>query len=38
VSQDRASRFIVSWAAGPRVEALAEFVIAQTRLRTTQQV
>lgn len=38
MSQDRASRFIVSWAAGPRVETLAECVIAQTRGRTAQQV
>jgi IS1 family transposase len=37
VSQDRASRFIVSWTAGPRVETLAEVVITQTRARTAQQ-
>lgn len=34
MSQDRATRFVVSWAAGPRVEALAERVVAQTRART----
>jgi IS1 family transposase len=38
VSVDRASRFVVAWASGPREEALAEAVVAMTRKRTAGQV
>jgi IS1 family transposase len=37
LSQDRASRFIVAWASGPREAALAEAVVQTTRRRTAGQ-
>jgi IS1 family transposase len=37
LSQDRASRFVVAWAAGPRTAALAEAVVGRTRARTAGQ-
>jgi hypothetical protein len=38
VSVDRASRFVVAWAGGPREATLAETVVATTRQRTAGQV
>jgi IS1 family transposase len=38
MSIDRASRFVVAWASGPREETLAETVVATTRQRTAGQV
>jgi hypothetical protein len=38
VSQDRASRFVVAWASGPREETLARTVVATTRQRTKGHV
>jgi IS1 family transposase len=38
VSQDRASRFVVAWASGPRDETLARTVVAATRRRTKGRV
>jgi hypothetical protein len=38
LSQDRASRFVVAWASGPREETLAKEVVATTRQRTKGQV
>jgi hypothetical protein len=38
MSVDRASRFVVAWASGPREETLAETVVAATRQRTAGQV
>lgn len=38
MSQDRASRFVVAWASGPREETLAEAVVTTTRRRTQGQV
>jgi hypothetical protein len=38
MSQERASRFVVAWASGPREEALAGEVVATTRGRTKGQV
>jgi hypothetical protein len=35
---NRASRFVVAWAGGPREESLAETVVATTRQRTAGQV
>lgn len=37
LSQDRPTRFVISWSAGPRVAALAEQVVSQTRQRTRAQ-
>lgn len=37
LSQDRASRFVVAWAAGPRTAALARAVVRRTRERTAEQ-
>jgi IS1 family transposase len=37
VSQDRPSRFVVAWAAGPRTADLAERVVQTTRARTAGQ-
>jgi IS1 family transposase len=34
VSEDRASRFVVAWASGPRDETLAEEIVTATRERT----
>jgi IS1 family transposase len=34
VSVERASRFVVGWASGPRAEALAQAIVTQTRDRT----
>lgn len=38
MSIDRASRFVVAWASGPREETLAQTVVAATRQRTAGQV
>jgi hypothetical protein len=38
MSVDRASRFVVAWASGPREETLAETVVATTRQRMAGQV
>jgi IS1 family transposase len=38
MSIDRASRFVVAWASGPRVETLADTVVTTTRRRTAGQV
>jgi hypothetical protein len=38
MSIDRASRFVVAWASGPREATLAETVVAATRQRTAGQV
>src|SRR5206468_6726764 len=38
MSIDRASRFVVAWASGPREETLAQTVVATTRQRTAGQV
>jgi IS1 family transposase len=38
MSIDRASRFVVAWASGPREETLAQTVVATTRQRTAAQV
>lgn len=38
MSQDRASRFVVAWASGPREETLARTVVATTRQRTRGHV
>src|SRR4051794_19272897 len=37
LSQDRPSRFVVAWAAGPRAAALAEAVVRATRERTADR-
>jgi hypothetical protein len=37
LSQDRASRFVVAWAAGPRTADLADAVVTATRARTAGQ-
>jgi hypothetical protein len=38
LSQDRATRFVVAWAGGPRENELSETVVQATRQRTKGQV